>query len=112
MNESGQRSVLVGSSIQEVLYMVYSKDATLPKIKGFFPQKKRFAGLDPLFLISECFLAWFGEVRKRFELLLLCNKPTPLVGRPNDGAWPSFVVVYLQLVSLGRGSSVEMVGCI
>ena len=76
MNESGQRYVLVGSAIQEVLYMVYSKDATLPKIKGFFPQKKRFSGLDPLFLISVCFLAWFGEVRKRFELLLLCNKPT------------------------------------
>ena len=32
MNESGQRSVLVGSAIQEVLYMVHSKDAMLPKI--------------------------------------------------------------------------------
>ena len=78
MNESGQRSVLVGSAIQEVLYMVYSKDAILPKIKVFFLQKKCFSGLDPPLLISVCFLAWFGEVRKRFELLLLCNKPTPL----------------------------------
>ena len=98
MNESGQRSVLVGSAIQEVLYMVYSKDAILPKIKGCFLKKKYFLGLDPPFLISVCFLAWFGEVRKRFELLLLCNKPTSYLGRPNDGVCPSFVVVYLQLV--------------
>ena len=42
MNESGQRSVLVGSAIQEVLYMVYSKDAILPKIKVFFLQKEAF----------------------------------------------------------------------
>ena len=47
MNESGQRSVLVGSAIQEVLYMVYSKDAILPKIKVFFLKNKYFSGLDP-----------------------------------------------------------------
>ena len=77
MNESGQRSVLVGSAIHEVLYMVHSKDAMLPKIYVFFFLKKKvFSGLDSPGSISVRVLAWFGEVRKRFELLLLCNKPT------------------------------------
>ena len=42
MNESGQQSVLVGSAIQEVLYMVHSKDAMLPKIYVFFLKERFF----------------------------------------------------------------------
>ena len=50
MNESGQRSVLVGSAIHEVLYMVHSKDAMLPKIEVFFFIKSVFQVLILLFL--------------------------------------------------------------
>ena len=52
MNESGQRSVVVGSAIHEVLYMVHSKDAMLPKIEVFFSLKKCFSGLDSPFSTS------------------------------------------------------------
>ena len=56
MNESGQRSVLVGSAIQEVLYMVYSKDAMLPKIYVFFLKKRYFQVLILLVLYLYEFL--------------------------------------------------------
>ena len=57
---------------RDIIYVVQKRRNAAEKIR-FFLQKK---GVYQVLILLFVCLARFGEVRKRFELLLLCNKPT------------------------------------